>query len=267
MFHFKPAFRRRISRIFIVISASLNLLIAAPAFAQTVLQGVTEQYAPYTYEKDGRATGIITEIVEAMSAKAGMTIEISLYPWARAYKTALEQPNTLIFSIFRSPEREEQFYWIGPVIPPAQIGLYKLKERADIRLSSLEDAKKYLTSVVRNTIFHTYLLEHGFEEGKHIDLQADPGQNLKLLLFKRVDFVFAEEFENAALLDSLELRPDVMEEALPLPELNADFYVAVSKQTPEETAQKLRAAFEAIQADGTVAAILNKYHLMFQGSK
>jgi len=243
---------------------SVNLMLITPALAQTVLQGVTEKYPPYTYEEEnGEVAGIITEIVHAIAAKAGITIQTSVYPWARAYNMAIEQPNILIFSIFKTPEREEQFSWIGPVIPRVEIGLYKLKERTDITVNSLEDAKNYITGVVRDTIFHTYLLDHGFAKTS-IDVQADPLQNLKLLFLKRIDLVLAEEFENAAQLQKLNLPPDQMEEVLRLPDMNTEFYVAISKQTSEDIVRKLQTAFKEIEADGaTIPAILEKYRKPF----
>lgn len=243
---------------------SVNLMLITPAFAQTMLQGVTEQFAPYTFEdQNGAAAGIVTEVVQAIVAKAGLNIRIAVYPWARTYKIASEEPNTLIFSIFKTPEREALFHWIGPVIPHVEIGLYKLKERTDIQMHSFEDAKKYLIGVVRDTVFHTYLLEHGFDR-KNIDAQADPLQNLKLLFLKRTDLVFADPFENAAQLQHLGLPFDQMEKALSMPEFNTDFYVAISKQTPEDVVQKLQTAFKEIETDGvTIPAILEKYRKQY----
>ena len=238
---------------------SLFLGLITPAFAQTALQGVTEQYTPYTYEENGKVVGIVTEIVQVMSEKAGLTITTRLYPWARAYDTALNNPDTLIFSIFRTPEREDLFHWIGPVVPRIELGLYKLKERSDLRLSSLEDAKQYKISVVRDSIVHEYLLKHGFAPDKNIDVQANPDTCMKVLFGKRVDFIFGEEFENVAGAKAVGFSSNGLEEALHLPELNAEFYVAISKQTSEETVQSLRKAFEEIQADGTITAILEKY--------
>jgi polar amino acid transport system substrate-binding protein len=266
MFYFVQPVRRRISKGFIFLCiVPLPLIITSVSFAQIVLQGVTEEYAPYTYEsQNGEASGIITEIANAIIAKAGLHIRTSIYPWARAYKIASKEPNTLIFSIFRTPEREELFHWIGPVIPSVDICLYKLKERTDIRLTSLKDARQYMISVVRDTIFHTYLLEHGFNGNTNIDAQADPLQNLKLLFFKRVDLVFAEEFENAAQLRELGLPLDQMEKTLCLPELKTEFYVAISKQTSKNIVQKLQAAFKEIEADGTtIPAIIEKYRDQF----
>ena len=243
---------------------SLFLGIIAPVYAQTALQGVTEQYAPYTYEENGKVVGIVTEIVQAMCEKAGLPITIKLYPWARAYDTALNMPDTLIFSIFRTPEREELFHWIGPVVPRIELGLYKLKERSDLRLSSLEDAKRYRISVVRDSIVHEYLLKHGFEPDKNIDVQANPDTCMKVLFGNRVDFIFGEEFESASEIKALGFATDSLEEALHLPELNAEFYVAISKQTSENIVQRLRKAFDEMQNDGSITAILEKYRAIYQ---
>ncbi len=40
---------------------------------------------------------------------------IELYPWARVYKTALKQENTLILPLARTQNRENLFKWARPV--------------------------------------------------------------------------------------------------------------------------------------------------------
>ena len=58
---------------------------------------LTAQWAPYMIEADGHVTGIATEIVQAMLEKAGIDTEIKVYPFARAYKMALKNSNTMLF--------------------------------------------------------------------------------------------------------------------------------------------------------------------------
>lgn len=134
------------------------------------LQIVTENYPPINYEENGKIKGISTDIVRAVLERAGLTADIRLYPWARAYNLAEEGRDVMIYSIARTAERENSFKWIGPLYTIEE-GLFKLKSRADIKLESLEDAKAYRTGVIRGYAVHQYLLKEGFKEKK---LQLQP---------------------------------------------------------------------------------------------
>lgn len=61
---------------------------------------LTEDFVPYTYESQGKATGFATEIVEVLLKKTGVRIEdsrIKVYPWPRAYDRALNEANVSLF--------------------------------------------------------------------------------------------------------------------------------------------------------------------------
>lgn len=44
--------------------------------------------------------------------------EIRIYPWSRAYVTALEEENSAAFMTVRSKKRENLFKWVGPLASP-----------------------------------------------------------------------------------------------------------------------------------------------------
>ncbi|NQY93223.1 MAG: transporter substrate-binding domain-containing protein, partial [Campylobacteraceae bacterium] len=103
---------------------------------------VTEEFPPYNYQVDGKMKGISSEIVLAVLKEINVTAKIVSYHWSRAYVLASTKKNHLIYSIARIPEREELFHWIG-TIAPYSTSFYKLKSRKDIKINSLDDAKKY----------------------------------------------------------------------------------------------------------------------------
>ena len=86
--------------------------------------------------------GVSTEVVLAVLKEVNVKAKIELYPWARAYQIATTKKNHLIYSIGRIPERENLFHWVG-TIAPYKTSLYKLKIRKDIKIGSLNDAKRY----------------------------------------------------------------------------------------------------------------------------
>jgi len=81
---------------------------------------MTEQYPPYNFEQNGLLKGIATDIMVEMFKRDGSkkTIkDIQLLPWARGYKDVQDKPNTILFAMTRSAEREKMFKWVGPISP------------------------------------------------------------------------------------------------------------------------------------------------------
>ncbi|MCF2857609.1 transporter substrate-binding domain-containing protein [Pseudoalteromonas sp. SMS1] len=159
------------------------------------LQVVTEEWVPYNYANDdgvivGRATKKVREVLDA----AGVEYDIRLYPWARSMKLAKTQPNTMIYSIYRNAEREKLFEWACPLMRPVRQYLFKLKSRDDIQVNSIEEAKKYVISVVRGSVVHEYLVNQGFEAGVNLDITADPSASQKKLVAGRIDFLLTTEY-------------------------------------------------------------------------
>ena len=75
-----------------------------------------EKNAPWTFGENGKAKGYVSEIViEILSRLGGEQTEIQILPWTRAYRYLTQGPNTMIFSVGRTSDREDLFHWVGPV--------------------------------------------------------------------------------------------------------------------------------------------------------
>ena len=124
----------------VILSILIFLFVAGISHAQNITL-VTENYPPFQIKESGKPPqGFAIELVEAMKKYAGINEKIEVYPWARAYNMALIKPNTFIFSLARTKEREDLFKWIGDYFM-ATTAIYALKSRTDIVITSLEDAK------------------------------------------------------------------------------------------------------------------------------
>lgn len=183
-----------LSGAFFALVMLLGLTLSAHAWA-TKLLVVTEQWRPYNYTNEqgeivGRATKKIKEILE----QAGIDYEIKMYPWVRAMKVAQSRPNTLIYSIYRNPEREALFEWACPLIRPVGVYFFKLEERDDIAINTIEDAKRYVTAVVKGDSYYEHFTANGLLPGVHLDVSAQPAQFAKLLVAKRVDLLAGTEY-------------------------------------------------------------------------
>jgi polar amino acid transport system substrate-binding protein len=235
------------------------VILAAPtpiaAQEPPSLTVVTEEFAPYNYTEDGRLTGISTEVVEAIIERAGLHATIAVYPWARAYNMALRQANVVIYSISMRDDRIPLFKeWIGPIAEedsPAHF--WKLTLRKDIKLQSLDDAKSYRIGVIKDWLSHQFLVAQGFSPEK-LEPVGNYDVNFKKLMTGRVDLVVA----NDHVVQQFAEKPDQMEESLLILD-RVKFYMAVSKGTSDAVTVGLKAAFEALKAEGRIQAIWARY--------
>lgn len=216
---------------------------------------VTEDFPPYNYQKDGVHTGISTEVVQAVLREVDKDTPIQTYPWARAYYLATTRKNHLIYSIARTPEREDMFEWVG-AIAPYNSSLYKLKTRDDIQLHSLADAKSYSIGCSIADVMTTYLQEHGFSQ---LDLVSSDTQNLHKLLLGRIDLIAYDEASFLYKVKQEGLDINQYQRAYRLDDLSGELYMAFSKGSDPLLVEMFRAGLQAVKEKGLMDEIQQRY--------
>lgn len=253
-----------------ILASSRAVLAAGIAFmaawtgivhAET-LQVVTEEMPPFNYTKYGVITGVGTEVVRAVLDAAGLTGEFQSLPWARAYKKAQEEPNVLIYSIGRNPERESLFQW-GGAIAPVTFHFYRLESRGDIRLVQPEDAANYRIGAVLGDYTTEFLISKGIEKTR-LDMATSSVFSLRKLLLGRVDLILIEDMTLAFLIRAETHRQEVekigrLAPALAVPEISGEMYMAFSLKTPSETVERCRTALDVLKKKGEWDRILSTY--------
>jgi polar amino acid transport system substrate-binding protein len=235
-----------------LLTACLFGLASLAAPAQTI-QAVTEA-TPYSFLRDGKVVGAATELVELSLRRAGLTDHtVALYPWARAYDLALGEPNVLIYLIARTPAREPQFRWVGEFMR-IDYHLYKLREREDIVVRSLADARRYSIGTIRDDVRHQYLQAQGFAK---LVLSAHNIDNFRKLLARQIQLIPLPEGDANALCKETGFDCRRLERVHTLDELSVGLYMAFGTATPEATVERLRDAFAKIKADGTVKRVMD----------
>ena len=243
----------------------LSIICLMPTFVQAEeILALTEEWPPYTYTEDGKIMGVGTDIVQATLDKADIKASFKLYPWARSYKLASEGENILIYTIMKTAEREELFKWIGPILPPAEIFMFKLKTRDDIVIETLEDAKQYKIGVARNDSYHHLLLEKGFEDGKDLLVTSGEDISAKNLLKGRVDLILGVELPITVRMQALGSSFDELEKVLLFKKMETGLYMAFGQNTSDEVVERVRAAFEQVKAEGIIEASIEKYIQKFK---
>lgn len=217
---------------------------------------VTEQYPPFNYEQEGIVGGVSTEILKEVLKELSIETEINVMRWSSAYRRAQRRPNVLIYSIGRTPEREDDFHWIG-VVAPFDIYFYSLSKRTDIIINNINDLKKYTIGVVRNDMRHQYLNEIG---GFKIITYRGTLDIFDALIEEKIDLMPVAELNFPYIVEHANNYMKNFKKVFFLEELSKDgLYMAFSKNTDLNIVEDFKKALKKIKEDGLYEEIIRKY--------
>jgi polar amino acid transport system substrate-binding protein len=233
---------------------AMMLLMASPLAGQN-LKIFGSEHPPYSYLKDGRPTGLCADIVRALLDDLDLRQEITIAPWARSYKTALEEPNVLLFTVARTAEREPLFHWVG-VIVSGETHLYGLRDRDDIVINRLDQAQRYKIGVVRDDIRAGFLRKNGFTD---LDEVTGSEINARKLAMGWIDLWVEEENAAPFVFEKLGLNPGEKLKKVYTLDLRLDGYLAFSRDSDPELVARFRAALDRLKGSGEYARLLATY--------
>ena len=228
----------------------LGFFVTQTALAMTLL---TEEFPPLNYSTDGGKTivGTSTELIRHALHRAGTAASIEIHPWRYAYKRALEEKNTCVFSTSRTEEREPLFKWVGPLSE----GRWVLYAHADSPLqpvTSLAELKTYVIGGYQGDARTQYLKARGLT----IDEAQTEQQSLKKLGARRVDLWSATS--NSGPWHAQQL-------GIPIRQIivfrtGQSSYLACNPSVPDEWVARLNAELRALRTDGTYQKIMESYY-------
>lgn len=199
---------------------------------------LSEDFPPYNF-RDAVALargqkavrGIFIDVLTALNDRLDLKFrpdDVDFSPWARAYSTALNGPNAVLFATARVPSRESSFKWAGPVMP-IDIGLIGKKRRYAGTTPDPEIAGLKI-GAIRNDIGEVLARDAGYRRNQ-LFLQSDGNSLALMLAAERID---AWAYNEAAVLWYLQrngLEPDNYDNIVPL--LRTEAYFAFSLDVPD----------------------------------
>ena len=218
---------------------------------------LTENFPPFNMAADGKnyaaernISGINADIVREMFKRAGIAYSMTLrFPWERIYNQVLEQPDQGLFSTTYTPEREPLFKWVGPLDSTGWVLL--APPGSSLRLSSLEQAQPYRIGAYKNDAVSQHLESKGLEPINSLRDQENIGKLLKgrIDLWATTDPVgpYLAKQEGVSGLTTV-LRFN-----------DAQLFLALNKQTPDEVVTRLQKALNEMKGDGAIDAIMRRY--------
>ena len=244
--------REPIMKKLFVLVAIVFLLSVQPGLSAE-LTILTENLPPLNYVENGVLVGPSVDIVKEIQRRVGSQEPIQVYPWARAYKMALEDENVILFSMTYTKLRYDKFKWIGPVAKKRDILV--AKKGSGIKINSLEDAKKVnRIGTLRDDTRERLLKSLGFT---NLEPVSDEQMNAKKLDLGRIDLWTYKKPGLRTVCELAGVDYNEIEEVYHLREINLD--IAFSKKTSDSIVQKWRDAFNEMVADGTIVRIRNKW--------
>lgn len=220
---------------------------------------VTEEFPPYNYTKDGKLKGFSTDIIREVCREVGIhNPDIKVYPWIRAYKLAMENPNTLIFTISRTSVREPLFKWSGALVPVNSY-LYAKASNHTLTINSLAEAKTKRIGTVRGTGRSQYLRSQGFKQGINLFTVNSYEQNFKKLMKGRIDLWAANELNLYYLLTHhYNTSPSVVRRVFKV-DTGQQMEMAFGKQTDDRVVNIFKNALQTIKNNGTYDRVFQEH--------
>ena len=242
---------------------AILLFISAQASASAPLRVISEHLPPHQISQNGKFVGGYSYLImKEVLKRAGYPTKMEVLPWARAYKTSLEEPNVIVFSMARSKDREERFKWIGS-LSDVEFNFYAHEDGHKPNLTSVKEALKYKIVSVRNSISTDILLKFGFVPGENLTLTVGILDAWHMLRKGRADYTYTSTIiaDNMYINMGMPSNPFIRQNVYAVKE---SVYAAASLGTPDETVKRLIDALQSLKRDGTYDDILSQPHPVYE---
>lgn len=228
------------------LAACLIAAAAQSATAGTTLTLTAETTYPAVMVDEGRITGHAAEKVHEIMRRASLPYTMSVMPWKRAYTLAHTMADTCVFMTTRTPEREYQFKWVGP-ISQADWVLYGRADR-NYALRTLDDARGLRIGAYNGDVRGEYLAAKGLR----VEFVQNDESNPKKLMLDRIDLWVNSTRSSRPMLARLGLTGKIVPV---LTYHQAKLYLACNLSVADDAVTRMNGALRTMDADGTFRAL------------
>ncbi|MBV8656658.1 MAG: transporter substrate-binding domain-containing protein [Burkholderiales bacterium] len=215
---------------------------------------LTSEEPPTNYMDGKTLTGITTDVIRDLQQRLGDQTPIELQPWSRVLKTAQMRPNTLIYTLGKTPERVEHgLSFIGPITTRRHM----VFKRADSHLNvdGVDDIKRQ--NLLVGGLREDWRVKWLASRGVRVDEANTHEMTLHLLMLNRVQLITLSDLELKVDAGLAGVSQDAIKPAFVISEAPA--YIAFSKGTSPALIAKWQGAFAAFQASDVPARLAKKW--------
>ncbi len=231
------------------------LLLGSLARAEQY-QVVTEEWAPYNYLEDGQLTGMTTEIVQAIMQLTGDDFDVMLLPSMRSSHALNTQPKTIMYSMFRTAEREHLYKWVGPIVEES-IHPYQLANTLQ-PINTLEQLLRAPQITTRHAgLIPELLTLLGF---RNLDKSATGNLQLyRMLLAGRTSIIIGDTAAGVTYYSrQLNIAPGTLRQ-IPIETYRSTLYIAFSRDCDDTLVDAWANALERLRHSGELQKIQQRY--------
>lgn len=239
------------------INLKLTLASLLLAFTQQLASAgdfvlYTEEYPPINFSRNGKASGLGTEVVQEIMRRIGVSAPIEVVPWARAYKNVTTGSNVILFVTTRTEEREKLFKWVGPV---STTSAHLYQRRDGPHFESMEQARSAERILIpREWYLHQVLRGSGYT---NIYPVPTPVEAIRMLAAGRAPLMAMDDVTLADSLNGAGVNP---QEIVTGPFImQSAHYIAFWRNAPDEMVNTWQSALDEMKADGSFARIHAKW--------
>ena len=217
---------------------------------------VTEEWAPYNYQENNKLTGMATDIVQRIMALTGDKFEVLFLPSMRSGLTLKTRPKTILYSMFRSAEREQMYKWVGPIVEES-IHPYQLASA-----QPLVNTMEQLLRAPQLTTRHAGLIPDTLQARGFANLDKTATESLQLyrmLLAGRTALIVGDTDAGVAYYSrQLNIAPGTLRQ-VPVELYRSSLYIAFSRDSEDKVVAAWADALEQLRQSGELAQIQARY--------
>jgi len=226
-----------------------------PATGETApIRVITEEFPPYNYAgPDGNVTGQSTEVVNEVMRRNGLSYPIEILPLDTGLADTRAAPYTAIYSLAVTPERRDNFTWVGP------IGTYTItlfaRNGSGLQIRNIDDIRSAgPVGVVKGDQRVEVLQENRVT---NLSYCTNDTQCLKRLAEGEIPLWLGSKEGVAYNLALAGVSPDAIIPVYTLQQ--TELFIAFNKDTPENVTDSWQQALDSMYQDGTFSQIMDRW--------
>lgn len=192
-----------------------------------------EDYPPWNYIDNGTPSGLAVDLLTAITREAGDPVpesSIRVVPLKEGLDIVKNTPNSVIFSIARTPSRVDEYSWVGPM------GTYDIvlfsRSQKNITIISDNDLQNYTFGAVSADASIEELKIRGVDAAQIIT-DPDPDVLFSMLDEGTVDLVITGDIAGESVISRMNKPEGSYQIVYRLDSI--PLYYAVNRMTPEST--------------------------------
>lgn len=233
-----------------LVFALSTLSASKTTLAAEMIHLVSFEDPPYVFTQGKSKTGLVVRYVDELMWRSNLDYRLTIMPAKRALLYTLATPNTCVFPVERSQEREVQYAWVSP-ISISRHGFFKSETRNLPPIRVLNDVKQFRIGSSLGSAMGEYLASLDFQ----VDYAADNQANIHKLKANRID-LWASDTRSAKYI--------AHKKETTLSDAELIFFTTVraigcNPSLPSETISKLNKHLRTMYQDGTIDKISENF--------